>query len=43
MAVMTLEEIKKGMADKVFDKIVDVFLRQSDMKLRLGLISDCQE
>ena len=29
MAVMTLEEIKKGMADKVFEKIVDIFLRES--------------
>ncbi len=29
MAAMTLEEIKKGMADKVFGQIVDIFLRQS--------------
>ena len=29
MAAMTLEEIKKGMADKVFSQIVDIFLRQS--------------
>ena len=26
---MTLEEIKKGMSDKVFSQIVDIFLRQS--------------
>lgn len=29
MAAMTLEEIKKGMSDRVFGKIVDVFLRES--------------
>lgn len=29
MVAMTLEEIKKGMADKVFSQIVDIFLRQS--------------
>lgn len=29
MAVMTLEELKKGMSDKVFGKIVDIFLRES--------------
>ena len=40
MAVMTLEEIKKGMADKVFDKIVDVFLRQSDI-LAVLPFDDC--
>lgn len=28
---MTLEEIKKGMSDKVFSQIVDIFLRQSDI------------
>ena len=31
MAAMTLTEIKKGMSDKVFDKIVDVFLRESEI------------
>lgn len=40
MAVMTLEEIKKGMADKVFGKIVDVFLRQSEI-LQLLPFDDC--
>ena len=40
MAVMTLEEIKKGMDDKVFDKIVDVFLRQSDI-LAVLPFDDC--
>lgn len=29
MAAMTLEEIKKGMSDKVFSQIVDIFLRES--------------
>lgn len=28
---MTLDEIRKGMSDKVFDKIVDIFLRESDV------------
>lgn len=40
MAVMTLEEIKKGMSDKIFDKIVDVFLRQSDI-LAVLPFDDC--
>lgn len=40
MAVMTLEEIKKGMSDKVFDKIVDIFLRESDI-LQLLPFDDC--
>lgn len=29
MSAMTLEEIKKGMSDKVFGQIVDIFLRNS--------------
>lgn len=40
MAVMTLEEIKKGMADKVFDQIVDIFLRESDI-LQMLPFDDC--
>lgn len=40
MAIMTLEEIKKGMSDKVFDKIVDIFLRESDI-LQLLPFDDC--
>lgn len=40
MAVMTLEEIKKGMADKVFGKIVDIFLRESAVLQRLPF-DDC--
>lgn len=32
MAAQTLEEIKKGMSDKVFSQIVDIFLRQSESK-----------
>ena len=40
MAAMTLEEIKKGMADKVFDQIVDVFLRESDI-LQMLTFDDC--
>lgn len=40
MAVMTLEEIKKGMSDKVFGKIVDIFLRQSDV-LTVLPFDDC--
>lgn len=31
MAAMTLEELKKGMSDKVFGQIIDIFLRQSDI------------
>lgn len=37
---MTLEEIKKGMSDKVFDKIVDIFLRESEI-LQLLPFDDC--
>lgn len=40
MAAMTLEEIKKGMSDKVFDQIVDVFLRESEI-LQLLSFDDC--
>ena len=40
MATMTLTEIKKGMSDKVFDKIVDVFLRESEI-LQLLSFDDC--
>ena len=40
MAIMTLEELKKGMSDKVFDKIVDIFLRESDI-LTLLPFDDC--
>ena len=37
---MTLEEIKKGMADKVFGQIVDIFLRESDI-LQLLPFDNC--
>lgn len=40
MAVMTLEEMKKGMSDKVYDKIVDIFLRQSAI-LQMLPFDDC--
>lgn len=40
MAVMTLEEMKKGMSDKVFEKIVDIFLRQSAI-LQMLPFDDC--
>ena len=40
MATMTLEEIKKGMSDKVFDQIVDVFLRESEI-LQVLPFDDC--
>ena len=40
MAIMTLEELKKGMSDKVFDKIVDIFLRESDI-LQVLPFDDC--
>lgn len=40
MAIMTLEEIKKGMSDKIFDKIVDIFLRESDI-LQMLPFDDC--
>lgn len=36
----TLEEIKKGMADKVFGKIVDIFLRESAI-LQMLPFDDC--
>jgi hypothetical protein len=37
---MTLEEIKKGMEDKVFDQIVDIFLRESTILQKLPF-DDC--
>lgn len=37
---MTLEEIKKGMSDKVFAQIVDIFLRQSSV-LQMLTFDDC--
>lgn len=37
---MTLEEIKKGMSDKVFGQIVDIFLRESDI-LQVLPFDDC--
>ena len=37
---MTLEEIKKGMSDKVFGKIVDIFLRESAILQKLPF-DDC--
>lgn len=37
---MTLEEIKKGMSDKVFGKIVDIFLRESEI-LQMLPFDDC--
>lgn len=40
MAVMTLEEIKKGMSDKVFGQIVDIFLRNSEILQKLPF-DDC--
>lgn len=40
MAAMTLEEIKKGMSDKVFGQIVDIFLRQSAI-LQVLPFDDC--
>lgn len=40
MATMTLEEIKKGMADKVFGQIVDIFLRESAI-LQMLPFDDC--
>ncbi|MBO5208065.1 MAG: hypothetical protein J6B68_01835 [Lachnospiraceae bacterium] len=40
MAVMTLEEIKKGMSDKVFGQIVDIFLRESAILHKLSF-DDC--
>lgn len=40
MSTMTLEEIKKGMADKVFGQIVDIFLRESAI-LQMLPFDDC--
>lgn len=40
MSIMTLEEIKKGMSDKVFDQIVDIFLRESEI-LQVLPFDDC--
>lgn len=40
MAAMLLEEIKKGMSDKVFDRIVDIFLRESAI-LQMLPFDDC--
>ena len=40
MGIMTLEEIKKGMSDKVFGQIVDTFLRESDI-LQVLPFDDC--
>lgn len=37
---MTLEELKKGMSDKVYAQIVDIFLRQSDI-LQMLPFDDC--
>ena len=37
---MTLEELKKGMSDKVFSQIVDIFLRQSTV-LQMLTFDDC--
>lgn len=37
---MTLEEIKKGMSDKVFGQIVDIFLRNSEI-LQVLPFDDC--
>ncbi len=37
---MTLEELKKGMSDKVFSQIVDIFLRQSTV-LQSLTFDDC--
>lgn len=37
---MTLEEMKKGMSDKVFSQIVDIFLRQSTV-LQMLPFDDC--
>lgn len=40
MSAQTLAEIKKGMSDKVFGKIVDIFLRESAV-LQLLPFDDC--
>ena len=40
MSAMTLDEIKKGMSDKVFGQIVDIFLRNSEI-LQVLPFDDC--
>ena len=40
MSVMTLDEIKKGVSDKVFGQIIDIFLRESDI-LQVLPFDDC--
>lgn len=40
MAIMTLEELKKGMSDKIFDQVVDIFLRESEI-LQVLPFDDC--
>lgn len=40
MSAMTLEELKKGMSDKVFSNIIDIFLRESDI-LQMLPFDDC--
>ena len=40
MAIMTLEELKKGMSDKVYGQIVDIFLRESAI-LQMLPFDDC--
>ncbi len=40
MAAMTLEELKKGMSDKVYGQIIDIFLRHSDI-LAVLPFDDC--
>lgn len=40
MAIMTLEELKKGMSDKIFNQIVDIFLRESAILSKLQF-DDC--
>lgn len=40
MAILTLEEIKKGMSDKIFDQVVDIFLRESEI-LQVLPFDDC--
>ena len=40
MSAMTLEEIKKGVNDKIFSQIVDIFLRESSILQKLPF-DDC--
>ena len=40
MPAMTLEELKKGMSDKVFGQIIDIFLRNSEI-LQVLPFDDC--